>query len=229
MPAKLIALSTRKLLLVTMSLELLIGPMFAGKSSAIQSIVRRHQSMGWQVFVVTNTLDTRYSDKPAIVNHDKISIPAIAVKSLMPLISNNDYMRSRLVVIEEAQFFPDLLEFVRNVVDRDGKSCVVVGLDGDAERRPFGQVLELVPHCDRVTKLTAMCKSCGDGTPALFTFAAGAAAVAANATGIPCVGSDDLYVPLCRKHYLCAHRQVSAVPVPAAAPVDIPDSLIGRI
>ena len=193
-----------------MSLELLIGPMFAGKSSAIQSIVRRHESMGWKVFVVTNSMDTRYSDAPAVVNHDKIAIPAVAVKSLLPLLTSAEYLCARLVVIEEAQFFPDILEFVRNVVDRDRKHCVVVGLDGDAERRPFGQVLDLVPHCDRVTKLTAMCKRCGDGTPALFTFAAASRAAEANATGVPCVGSDDLYVPLCRKHYLSARFPTGA-------------------
>lgn len=208
-----------------MSLELLIGPMFAGKSSAIQSIVRRHESMGWSVFVVTNSMDTRYSDAPAVVNHDKIAIPAIAVKELLPLLTRDDYIRARLVVIEEAQFFPDLLEFVRGVVDRDGKHCVVVGLDGDAERRPFGQVLELVPHCDRVTKLTAMCKRCGDGTPALFTFAAGAQAATANAEGVPCVGADDLYVPLCRKHYMS-----SRFPASQTNPVSCSDTnLIGRV
>jgi len=211
-----------------MSLELLIGPMFAGKSSAIQSIVRRHESMGWPVFVVTNSMDTRYSDTPAVVNHDRIAIPATAVKELVPLISDNaEYAGSRLVVVEEAQFFPDLLEFVRHAVDTDKKHCVVVGLDGDAERRPFGKVLDLVPHCDRVTKLTAMCKRCGDGTPALFTFAAGAQAAAANAEGVPCVGTDDLYVPLCRKHYLGVRFPVS---IPQSTPcADTHANLIGRI
>lgn len=186
-----------------MSLELLIGPMFAGKSSAIQSIVRRHQSLGWAVFVVTNAMDTRYSTEPMIVNHDKQMIPAVATAELMPMLDRADYKASRLVVIEEAQFFGDLLPFVQHVVDIDGKHCVVVGLDGDAERRPFGHVLELVPHCDRVTKLTSMCKKCGDGTPALFTFATGAAAAASEA-GVPCVGGAEAYVPLCRKHYLSA-------------------------
>lgn len=211
--------------LFKMSLELLIGPMFAGKSSAIQSIVRRHQSMGWQVFVVTNSMDTRYSDSPAVVNHDKMAIPAVAVRELLPCLSQAEYMRSRLVVIEEAQFFPDLVDFVRTVVDRDGKHCVVVGLDGDAERRPFGHVLDLVPHCDRVTKLTSMCKRCADGTPALFTFAAGAQAAEANAEGVPCVGSDDLYVPLCRKHYL----EARCPPVAHRPCADTHTNLIGRI
>jgi thymidine kinase len=207
-----------------MSLELLIGPMFAGKSSAIQSIVRRHQSMGWSVFVVTNSMDTRYSEMPAVVNHDRIAIPAIAVSNLMPLLSHAEYASSRLVIIEEAQFFSDLIPFVRRVVDTDKKHCVVVGLDGDAERRPFGSVLELVPLCDRVTKLTAMCKRCGDGTPALFTFAAGAQAAAANAEGVPCVGSDELYIPLCRKHYLSARFPEILTPS-----IDVIHDLTGRI
>ena len=183
-----------------MSLELLIGPMFAGKSSAIQSVVRRHQSLGWAVFVVTNAMDTRYSAEPMIVNHDKQMIPAVATAALMPMLERADYKAARLVVIEEAQFFADLVPFVQQVVDVNRKHCVVVGLDGDAERRPFGDVLKLVPHCDRVTKLTSMCKRCGDGTPALFTFAAGEAATAASSAGVPCVGGAEAYVPLCRKH-----------------------------
>lgn len=207
-----------------MSLELLIGPMFAGKSSAIQSIVRRHESMGWRVFVVTNSIDTRYSDTPAVVSHDRHVIPATAVSRLMPLLETSDYSNSRLVVIEEAQFFPDLVPFVRRVVDTDCKHCVVVGLDGDAERRPFGTVLDLVPMCDRVTKLTAMCKRCADGTPALFTFAAAAEAVAANEAGVPCVGSDDRYVPLCRRHYLDARHPVILLPNQENM-----ENLVGRI
>ena len=44
-----------------MSLELIVGPMFAGKSSAILSIVRRHQTLGWPIAVITHSSDTRYS------------------------------------------------------------------------------------------------------------------------------------------------------------------------
>ncbi len=187
-----------------MSLELLIGPMFAGKSSAIQSIVKRHQSLGWSVFVVTHSMDKRYSDEPMIINHDKQMIPAIASDALMPLLEMKTYRESRLVVVEEAQFFADLIPFIEAVVDRDRKHAVVVGLDGDAERRPFGKVLDLIPLADRVTKLTAMCRRCGDGTAALFTFAHSRKTEVATTVGenIVCVGADEQYVPLCRKHYL---------------------------
>jgi thymidine kinase len=146
-------------------------------------------------------MDTRYTTEPAIVNHDKVMMPARATDTLIPLLDDPEYVRSRLVVIEEAQFFPDLVPFVLQTVDKCQKHVVVVGLDGDAERRPFGRVLDLIPHCDRVTKLTAMCKSCRDGTPAIFTFATREDAILAASDGRPCVGAGEKYVPLCRKHF----------------------------
>jgi thymidine kinase len=173
--------------------------MFAGKSSAIQSIVRRHESMGWPVFVVTNSMDTRYSDTPAVVNHDRIAIPATAVKELVPLISDNaEYARSRLVVVEEAQFFPDLRDFVLFSVEVMKKQVVCVGLDGDAQRKPFGQLLELVPYADSVEKYKALCPICYDGTKAIFT----SRKIIDPAVGQISVGGADQYEPLCRKHYL---------------------------
>lgn len=187
-----------------MSLELLIGPMFAGKSSAIQSIVRRHQALGWSVFVITHAMDTRYSESPMIVNHDQQTMPAVSSDSLTPLLENPDYKSSKLVIVEEAQFFPDLLPFVLNTVDKERKHCVVVGLDGDADRKPFGKVLDLIPYCDKVTKMTALCKWCADGTPALFSYAHKLDKTSTAVTGAPCVGGEERYVPLCRRHFLDA-------------------------
>ena len=189
-----------------MSLELLIGPMFAGKSSAIQSIVRRHTAMGWPVFVLTHSMDTRYSSEPAVVNHDKQSIPAHAIDKLMPMLLHSEYSLSKLVIVEEAQFFADLIPFVIHAVDVDNKHVVVVGLDGDAERRPFGKVLDLIPHADRVTKMTSFCRYCKNASPALFTFAYSSDAEASAAAGTPCIGADERYVPVCRSHYLACKR-----------------------
>lgn len=191
-----------------MSLELLVGPMFAGKSSAIQSIVRRHRALGWSVFVVTHSIDNRYSDEPAIVNHDRLKMPAVAADKLMPLRKTSEYLESRLVVVEEAQFFPDLIPFIQNAVDYDGKHAVVVGLDGDAERQPFGRILELIPLCDRVTKLTALCKQCSDGTPALFTYDNDSSTEYSSSMTFNSheskihVGGEERYSALCRKHFL---------------------------
>lgn len=185
-----------------MSLELLVGPMFAGKSSALLTIVRRHRALGWSVLVLTHALDTRYTSEPHVVNHDQERIPATASTHLMGHQQTEAYAAARLIVVEEAQFFPDLLPFVTQAVDRDGKHVVVVGLDGDSNRRPFGRVLDLIPYADRITKLTAFCHLCADGTPAIFTHAHHSQAAASTAEGKPCVGAGDKYVPMCRRHFL---------------------------
>jgi hypothetical protein len=73
---------------------------------------------------------------------------------------------------------------------------VCIGLDGDSDRLPFGRLLDLIPYANSVTKLTALCTRCNDGTPAPFTFRKATAA----ATQIQ-VGGTDTYEALCRKHY----------------------------
>jgi len=182
--------------------------MFAGKSTVAQSTIRRHQAIGWKVCVLTHSLDTRYSETPAIISHDHQELPAIAGATLMPFLTSTDYVLSKLVVIEEAQFFSDLLEFVDMVVDIHKKHCIVVGLDGDSERRPFGDILKLIPKCDSVEKLNALCKVCGDGTEAPFTYS--------NHTpvseGVPVVGSQETYMPLCRDHWFRKKNPILTMP-----------------
>jgi thymidine kinase len=186
----------------TMSLRVVVGPMFAGKTSEIQSVVRRYGCLGRSVLVITADIDNRYqSAVTAIVNHDRAAIPARAVdvRGLAAVLEWPEFAAATAVVVDEAQFFVDcLIPFVREAVDRHGKHVVVVGLDGDAERRPFGDVLALMAHADSIEKKTALCRHCGDGTPAIFTrrFAAGAGA------GQVAVGGADMYEPVCRRHFV---------------------------
>jgi thymidine kinase len=178
-----------------MTLELILGPMFAGKSSHILSTVSRYEAIGWPVLSLTSQLDTRY-EANSIHSHSHQRHDAISLKKLHEVCGSQAYKDAKLLVIEEAQFFDDLLTFVLFSVEKKGKDVLVVGLDGDADRKPFGQVLQLIPYCDKVTKLTALCKTCGDGTKALFTYRK------LTTTPIIQVGSDDLYEALCRAHYL---------------------------
>jgi thymidine kinase len=178
-----------------MSLELLVGPMFAGKSSHLLSIIRRYTSINYPILILTSHLDTRY-EKDAIHSHNHESFPAMAVTELLCVLPKKEYKDSKLIVIEESQFFQDLVTFVLRAVEQDGKHVIVVGLDGDSERRPFGQILRLVPFCDKLTKITSFCSKCGDGTPALFTHRK------TNEQSVISVGTATKYEPLCRKHYL---------------------------
>jgi thymidine kinase len=178
----------------TMSLRIIVGPMFAGKTSEIQSVVRRSECLG-PVLVLTAAIDNRYGSD-AVISHDKVAVPArpVDLNGLNQVLAWPEFA-ARSIVIDEAQFFTGLVDFVTTAVDRYGKHVVVVGLDGDARRRPFGEVLALMPHADVIEKKTALCRRCGDGTAAIFTRALR-----------PCddveVGGADIYEPMCRRHYL---------------------------
>ena len=178
-----------------MSLDIVLGPMWAGKSSYIIGKIRRYRAIGWEVLVIANPLDNRYGTH-VVSSHDKEQIPALAIADLSNLYGNTQYKEAKLLVIEEAQFYQGLYDFVRGAVERDGKHVVCVGLDGDANRKPFGDILSLIPLCDNVEKIKSLCGECKDGTPALFTHR-----ITPSQEQIQ-VGAENTYVPLCRKHFL---------------------------
>jgi thymidine kinase len=79
------------------------------------------------------------------------------------------------------------------------KIVIVSGLHGDFLRRKFGEMLDLIPDCDEVIKLDALCILCNDGTPASFTWKIIDNTI--NSGDIIDIGGADKYIPLCRKHY----------------------------
>lgn len=184
---------------------MIIGPMFAGKSSALQSIVRRNKAIGLDVLVLKHSIDRRYlnvSENNFVISHDKLTCPAVECNKLMNMIGTDLLNSSPMIIVEEGQFFEDLIEFALVVVEELGKDLVVVGLDGDAHRKPFGKILELLPLADKVQRLYALCRYCADGTPALFTCPINNTSSKATESGKPHVGGEDSYAPVCRKHYL---------------------------
>ncbi|NBO71884.1 hypothetical protein EBV26_15620 [bacterium] len=184
-----------------MSLELYIGPMFAGKSSSIISILRRNAFIHRPTLCITNSLDRRYTLEAKVVSHDMDTYPATAVSTLLPLLESPQFHAAKCIIIDEAQFFTDLKEFVVTAVDIHEKDIICVGLDGDSERNPFGQIIDLVPYADTITKLKAFCTQCADGTHGIFSYRrAWAPQTQIN------VGTNDQYEALCRKHYLAARK-----------------------
>lgn len=71
-----------------------------------------------------------------------------------------------------------------------GKIVIVAALDGTFQRKPFNNVLELVPLAESVTKLNAVCMICFKD--AAFTKRLG------NQTQIELIGGSDLYISTCR-------------------------------
>ena len=174
--------------------------MFAGKSSAALQMIRSIKSLGIVPFSITSRNDTRYdSSAKSICTHSGDSEAAVGVYLLSAVLDLPSYKEALYVIIEEGQFFPDLHDTVLLMVEVHGKHVAVFGLDGDSERKPFGQVLDLIPKADSYVKLTALCKMCRNGTAGIFT------ARMVERQEQVCIGGENLYIAVCRKHFLESH------------------------
>jgi len=179
-----------------MSLEVVIGPMFSGKSSFIDSAVKRRRSIGANVLVIKPGSDIRYSTDSEVVTHDGVRVRCYTTNKGLMEIPHEITRSVQTVIIDEAQFFDDLVLFVTCEVENFGRDVIVVGLDGDSNRKPFGQVLNCIPLADRVTRLTALCACCRNGTPGLFSFRR------VDQGGQVLVGGAEAYTPLCRHCFI---------------------------
>lgn len=170
------------------------GPMFAGKTTRLQEYVRGMDECC--VVAVKPSIDVRY-DANRIVNHAEVGgthhvvgIPAAVVNAARPQLMSLLHERSKLMAIDESNFFTFSILFaeVTKVLD-SGRDVVVAGLLYDASREPFGATLGLMEHADEKIVLSATCYSCGGQaahTKRLF-----------KTTTQIVVGGADKYVPSC--------------------------------
>ena len=188
-------------------LELFIGPMFSGKTSKLLEIYKQSMFCNIPIIVINHSADIRYHDTH-LSTHDKTMIPCVQTTELMTIWdygsidepieeklydTHIQFRESKVVLINEGQFFSDLLPCVEELL-KDGKHVYVCGLDGDFERKKFGTILELIPLCDKVTKMTSLCSRCKDGTAGIFSLR-----ITEEKTQF-LIGSDN-YIPVCRKCY----------------------------
>jgi thymidine kinase len=138
-------------------LELILGPMFAGKTTEVLRRIDRAKLAGRSCVIMKYSRDSRYSDDN-IATHDKQIHIAIPCDALLPHLST--CLRYDLISVDEGQFFSDLIEFTDSLTER-GKIVIIAGLDGDFLRRPFGRILELIPKSESIQKLSAVCKVTG--------------------------------------------------------------------
>jgi thymidine kinase len=190
-------------------LEIILGPMFSSKTTRLVEIYKQCKFCNIPVVAINHTIDNRYDDN-LLSTHDKIKIPCIKTAKLMDLWTDyvsleenvdktqriNDKFKvanSEVILINEGQFFPDLIEFVNKLLENE-KKVYVCGLDGDFQRKKFGQMLDLIPLCDKVEKLTSLCSLCKNGTKGIFSMRL------THEKEQTIVGSEN-YIPVCRSCY----------------------------
>jgi len=173
-------------------LKLFTGCMYSGKTTKLIEIYNDYKNKGYTPCVINYFNDTRYHEK-LLSTHDKVMIPCTKVKNIYDVFEKDPGIlnTTKVFIINEGQFFDDLYDIVKLLVEKHHKRVYVCGLDGDFEKKTFGQITQLIPLCDEYEKLFAKCNGCGE--KASFTKRL------TSYTQQTMVGGTDMYIAVCRK------------------------------
>jgi len=194
-------------------LEIIKGPMFSGKTTRIMDIYKKYSFCDIKTMVINYEKDNRYSEN-MLSSHDKIMIPciksltlnevvnitdasAMATESLAASVSGKyavEFIEAKAILINEGQFFPDIVEWVRLAVEKYHKNVYICGLNSDFKRNKFGNWLDLETISDNVVILHSFCGCCKK-RPAIFSHRL------SDESAQEVIGSD-CYIPVCRKCYI---------------------------
>ncbi len=143
-----------------MSIRLILGCMFSGKTSALFTALKRYQFANKKILLIKYGKDQRY-DKEKCSTHDLSMMDAISTLQLnIPEI--DELIKSQkidVIGIDEGNFYPDLVEQCEKWANQ-GLEVIVSALDGTSQRTLFGQVHQLIPKAENIEKLHAVCVFC---------------------------------------------------------------------
>ncbi len=176
-------------------LEVIAGPMFAGKSSELLKRMLFLEYSGKKILCLKPVIDDRYATDQ-IVTHNKLTHDAVAVIDL-ELVKDNYTIKPynfHTIFIDEVQFFDnkETLWFVEESL-RNGVNVVAAGLDQDSRGVPFETTARLLAVADEVFKITAFCNVCGQTASKTQRLR--------HTGGRVNVGGAETYEPRCHEHW----------------------------
>jgi thymidine kinase len=185
------------------SLDVVFGGMWAGKSSELIRIATQLDHLEIPYVIINHSIDNRYGYRIVSTNNKKI-MQCISLENICDIwdLTNENYAdniikykESRVILVDESQFFTDLKKFVVQAKDVDGKNIKIFGLHADCNKDMFQPIIDILGHARNITKLNALCSLCKDGTIAPHTLRLN------NNTEQIEVGVDN-YIAVCDKHWL---------------------------
>nr|WP_297503359.1 thymidine kinase [Thermococcus sp.] len=183
-------------------LEVITGPMFAGKTSELIKRIERQAYAKKKVALFKPSIDDRYS-REEVVAHNGLRYRAYVVPTSNEGVEEIARLVRRgrfdVVGVDEVQFFPaKIVKTLNNLAD-SGIYVIASGLNLDFKAEPFPVMRELLVRADNVVYLTAVCTVCGrpatrsqrliDGKPA------------PRDSPVILVGGRESYEARCRLHH----------------------------
>ena len=168
-------------------IELIIGPMFSGKSTRLIEVIRKYTYKAKKTLMIKFHGDKRYSSKSEVVTHDLIKYDSIDCKNLM---DSFDILKKYDVIgIDEGQFFNDLVEACEKLAYLK-KIVIVAALNANFRMEPFPVISNLISKADKIKLMKAYCFNCHKD--AKFSLRI----VQSNDTFL--IGASEAYKPVCR-------------------------------
>lgn len=168
-------------------ITLVIGPMFSGKTTELLRRLERSWLAKKEVVLLRPVVDSR-----EYLSHTNTNPQWLAQK----FVSLNDFCADRFdtIGIDEGQFHDGLDDFCIKY-SRLGKNIIISALHATSESTMFPSIIKIIPHCEEIIKLNAVCARCGSEH--------------ANYTHYLCgqkkqdviVGGSAKYIALCRECY----------------------------
>ena len=172
-------------------LEVIVGPMFSGKSEELIRRLKRARIARQRVVCFKPDIDLRYH-RTSIASHSSQTHEATTI-------SNVERLREALapqldaievIGVDEAQFLDESIIPLAMELVHLGKRVLIAGLDTTFSNEPFGPIPVLMALADEVSKLSAVCMTCG--APAIHTQRLG------QSQELVVVGAAGLYEARCR-------------------------------
>ena len=169
-------------------IEVVCGSMFSGKTEELIRRIKRAQIARQKIQCFKPVIDDRYS-KEHVMSHDASKVLSKPVEKSWQILESIDD-NTRIVAIDEVQFFDEAIVEVCQKLANRGLRVITAGLDMDYRGQPFEPMPKLLAVAEYVTKLSAICMSCGGPASRTQRLVDGSDRIA--------VGSKGMYEARCR-------------------------------
>ena len=181
-------------------IDIITGPMFSGKTTELCRRLNILQTLGLKCVYINSNLDDRSSNNFSTHNKmlNTITFDSYKMINLSDLKKISD--KYDIFGIDEIQFFDNILEPILELVEKHGKKVIVSGLNGDANRKLFGEIHLLLPYSDHFDKIDSYCVKCYQKN--IQRYGIFSKKLLPDKEKVISVGGNDKYISVCRECYL---------------------------
>lgn len=191
-------------------LEIILGPMFSGKTEELLKKLEWYQYSGEPALLVKVSLDRRYSDTE-VVTHSGLKKTAQVIEptydSFIKL--EKEFDKVKIIGIDEFEFFEDSDKLVTEIVGLSNEKIVILAaLNYNFRGEPWPIVEKIKSYVDHYTSKEAVCtykdpftgEICGNLATRTQRLINGNPAHRDSPTIL--VGGKEMYEARCKRHHI---------------------------